>query len=66
MTDISFLKAVIKRRRNGKHNNRQTYTQQTQTIKSIPRRGGIKGGLLFPMTTPANLQRGDPDLLGGF
>lgn len=47
MTDISFLKAVIKWRRNGKWKNWQTYTPQTQTIKSIPRRGGINGGLLF-------------------
>lgn len=42
MTDISFLKAVVKWRQDEKHKMWYTYLLQTQPIKTVPHCGGKK------------------------
>lgn len=67
MTDISFLKAVVKWRQDEKHTNWYTYLLQTQSIKTVPSQWRKKGSLLFlcglkkPVTS-----KGVYDLLCGF
>lgn len=55
MTDISFLKAVVKRRQDEKHKKWYTYLLQIQPIKTVYHCGGKKCCLLFQcgLTKPA-------------